>query len=119
MEKLGAIEDADLRGRREPAAYGLEPLVVEPGGADDRVDAVADAVLEVVHHRVGVREVHGHLGAGGLERAEVVADVHLRHELEAGCLLDPAAHLGAHLAAGADDAHLDPFGHPPNLAGAR
>ena len=49
----------------EPAAQRGEPLVVEAGGADDRVDAVVDAELEVVHHHVGVGEVDDGLGPGG------------------------------------------------------
>ena len=55
--------------------------------------------------------------AGGLEGAEVVADVDLRDELETGRLLDAAADRGADLAAGAQHAHPDRLAHLPNLAG--
>jgi len=109
-------EDRDPGRGVEPPAYGRDPLLVEPRRADDRVDAVGDAVLEVGHHRVGMREVDRDLGTGRLEGAQVVSHVHLRDQLEPVRLLHAEADLGADLAASAQ--HTDPdLAHAVILAG--
>ena len=57
MEKLGAIRTPTPgASSSQPRSVG-EPLVVEAGRADHRVDAVLDAEPQVVHHHVGVGEV--------------------------------------------------------------
>ena len=64
---------------RQPAAQRVQPLLVEAGGADDGVDAVVDAELQVVHDDVGVGEVDDRLGARrSTSSSSVVADVDLR-----------------------------------------
>ena len=58
MREVGGDQDADARARRRARSSSWSSRAsVEAGGADDRVDAVLDAELEVVHHDVGVGEV--------------------------------------------------------------
>ncbi len=59
--EVGGHQHAGALAVREPPAQGVEPVRVEAGGADDRVDAVGDAELQVVHHHVGVGEVDDRL----------------------------------------------------------
>jgi hypothetical protein len=94
------------RGLPQPTSDLVQPVGVEPGRADHGVDAVLDAVVEVVHHRVGMGEVHDGLGAGLDEHADVVARVHLRDELEVVGGRDRPADLRADLAPGTQ--HSDP-----------
>ena len=72
--EVGGDQDAGARARVEPAPQPVQPLVVEAGGADDGVDAVPDAELQVVHHHVGVGEVDDDLGAGVDQRRRGVVD---------------------------------------------
>ena len=61
-------QDTRLRGVGQPRAELVEAGVVEPGRAHHGMDAVVDAELEVVHHDVGVGEVHDGLRACGDQR---------------------------------------------------
>ena len=101
-------------GVGQPAAERLEPVGVEPGGADHGVDAVGDAELQVVHHHVGVGEVDDRLHALVHQRLEVVVDVDAGDQLQVAlglpCLLDGGAHLTADLAQRAQHAHLESHG---------
>ena len=45
MREVGRDQHADAGAVGQPAAHGVQPLVVEAGGADDGVDAVLDAPL--------------------------------------------------------------------------
>jgi hypothetical protein len=75
------------------------------------VDAVVDAELEVVHHHVGVGEVHDGTRAGLHQGREVVARVDPRHELGVVGRVDGAADLGTDLAQRAQHAHLENLIH--------
>src|SRR6478735_5022128 len=105
--EVGGDQHADTRGVGEPGLELVEPGLVEAGRADDGVDAVLDAEAQVVHHDVGVGEVHDHLGARPGELLEVVAGVHRGHQLGVGGPVDGPADLRADLAAGAQHAHPD------------
>ena len=104
--EVGGDQHADTRRVGEPGLELVEPGLVEAGRADDGVDAVLDAEAQVVHHHVGVGEVHDHLGARPGELLEVVAGVDRGHQLGVGGRLDGTADLRADLAAGAQ--HADP-----------
>ena len=106
MEKLGAISTPTPGRVGEPGLELVEPGLVEAGRADDGVDAVLDAEAQVVHHHVGVGEVHDHLGARPGELLDVVTGVDRGHQLGVGGRLDGPADLRADLAAGAQ--HADP-----------
>ena len=71
------------------------------------MDAVVDAELQVVHHRVGVGEVHDDLGTRGHEGVGLVVGVDHGHQLGVIGRLDRPAHLGTDPAASAQDAHLE------------
>ena len=53
MEKFGATSTPGARALGQPAAQGLPALGVEPGGAENGMEAVGDAELQVAHHHVG------------------------------------------------------------------
>jgi len=57
--------DEDRDAGLSPTTLDLvEALVGEAGGADDRVDAVVDEELQVVHHYAGMGEVDDDLCLG-------------------------------------------------------
>ena len=99
MEKLGATS-TPTAGVGQPALERGQPLVVEAGRADHRVDAVRDAELEVVHDHVGMGEVDDRLDARRDQVLERVPEVDLGRQLEVVGGLDRPADLGPDLAAG-------------------
>lgn len=106
-------------GLRQPTTQRRQPLVVEPGGADDGVDAVADAELEVVHDHVRVGEVHDGLGPGVDQCPDRVTGVDRGHQLHVGRFVDRQTDLAADLSTGSEhgDAELGIWSaHGPNLA---
>ena len=113
MEKFGATSTPVPGASASQPRSVVEPLVVEAGGADHGVDAVADAELEVVHHHVGVGEVDDRLGAG---RDQVVESSRRRRpratSSRSSAASTAAADLGADLAARAQHADLDRRSRP-------
>ena len=65
------------------------------------MDAVADAEVEVVHHRVGGGQFDDDLGAGGGECLQVVAPAEGGDQFQVGGGLDGPDRLGADTALGA------------------
>ena len=73
MAKLGAMSTPVSGDASSQPLQLREALVGPAGGADDGVDAVADAEVEVVHHRGRGGEVDRDLGAGLGQRLQLVA----------------------------------------------
>ena len=59
--EVGGDHDTDSRVLCQQVPHLVETVIVEARRADDRVDAVRDAVAQHRHHGIGCREVHGHL----------------------------------------------------------
>ena len=105
-------DDADLRTLHEHGPHLIEPRVVESGRADDRVDALLDAVAQSAHDGIGGGEVDGHLDAGSLEPGERIAEVERRSEVEVPGGIHGPDDLRSHAPGGTDDSDLD---HPISL----
>ena len=107
IEKLGAISTPTSGASASQPLDGRQPVVVEAGGADHRVDAVVDAELEVVHDRVGVGEVHDRLRPGlDQGRRAWSSTSRAATSSRSSAAVDGAAHLGADLALRPE--HADP-----------
>ena len=91
IEKLGTISARAPGAAASHCATCAGPGVVEPGGADDGVQALADAPAQVVHDRARVGEVDHDVAAG--QRVAVVAHIDARRP--ASCPAPPAtaAHI--------------------------
>ena len=89
----------------ELGAYGRQPLVRPAGGADDGVDAVGQAELQVAQDGVRKGEVDRDLGARLGQRAERVAAAEGRDQFHVVGALDGAYGLGAHPALCAEDGY--------------
>jgi energy-coupling factor transport system ATP-binding protein len=110
--EVGGDQDADPRRVGQPAAQRGQPLLVEAGGADHGVDAVLDAVPQVVHHHVRVGEVDHDLGLGLLERRDRVPRVHPGDQGQIVGGLHRRTDLGSDLAPRAQHTHVDHDGQP-------
>ena len=73
MEKFGAMSTPVSGSASSQPSQLREALVGPAGGADDGVDAVADAEVEVAHDRGRGGQFDGDLGAGLGQRLQLVA----------------------------------------------
>src|SRR6185312_3119104 len=93
----------------QPPRHLRGPGVVEAGGADDGIQALADAPAQVVHDRAGMGEVDHHVTAGqGFPVVPHVDAGGQRHVLLPG---HRRAYLGAHAPLGAQHPDLDLLCH--------
>ncbi len=91
-------EHCDVGPGGQPTADLTHPFVVEPGGADDGVDALLDEELQVVHHHVGVGEVDDDLGVAVGQQAQRIARINLGRQRQVVGILDRLDHGRADLA---------------------
>ena len=105
MEKFGAMS-TPVSGEAASQAVQLREALVGPaGGADDGVDAVADAEVEVAHHRGRGGQFDHDLGAGLGQGLQLVAPAERGDQFHVVGGLDGPYRLGADPALGAEDGH--------------
>ncbi len=105
MEKFGAMSTPVSGERGQRGVQLREALVGPAGGADDGVDAVAYAEVEVAHDRGGRGQFDDDLGAGLHQRLQLVAAAEGGDQLHVLGGLDGPYRLGADTALGAEDRH--------------
>ncbi|CAM5732863.1 hypothetical protein SHIRM173S_04692 [Streptomyces hirsutus] len=98
-------EHTRLRRLVEQARQMCEAVVGPAGGADDRVDAVAYAEVEVAHDRCGGGQFDGDLGAGLGKGLQSVAPAERGHQFHVVGGLDRPYRLGPDAALGSEDRH--------------
>src|SRR5690606_2325533 len=79
--EVGRDEDSDPGELVEPALQLREALVGPAGGADDGVDAVPHAEVQVAHHGGGRGQFHDDLGVRLDEGLQLVAAAEGGHQL--------------------------------------
>ncbi len=119
--EVGGDQDTDGGCCRQHLPHGVEPRVVEPGGADDGVHPAGHQGADVVEHGRRCGEVDRHLRARrhrlGRRVVHAVGHVAGRHQHEVRSGVHRAAHRAAHPAAGAEDGDAGQPGHQATAAG--